>query len=46
VISDKDIISARGEAPFEFAYYLLKTLGVHDDEVLPEFADVWRCKLL
>ena len=43
-VRDQGIITARGEAPFEFAYQILKALGVYDDEVLAEFAVVWRCK--
>ena len=44
-VSDQNIITARGEAPFEFAYYILKALDVYDDEILKQFASVWRCQL-
>ena len=43
-VSDQSIITAPGEAPFEFAYQILKALGVYNAEVLSEFAEVWRCR--
>ena len=43
-VSDQGIITARGEAPFEFAYQILKTLAVYDEDTLGEFAAVWHCQ--
>ena len=44
-VSDAGIITAGGEASREFAYEILKALGVYDDEVLAEFAEFWGCRL-
>ncbi len=43
-VSDRGVITAAGGAPFEFAYEILKELGVYDDEVLAEFAEFWDCR--
>ena len=43
-VSDQGIITAPGEAPFEFAHQILKALHVYDAEVLAEFAEFWRCR--
>ena len=44
-VSDGGIITAGGEASREFAYEILKALGVYDEEVLAEFAEFWGCRL-
>ena len=43
-VSDQGIITAPGEAPFEFAYQILKAQSVYDDDTLNEFAEVWCCR--
>ena len=44
-VSDAGFITAGGEASREFAYEILRELGVSDDEVLAEFAEFWGCRL-
>lgn len=43
-ITDEGVITASGAASVEFAYQILKTLQVYDDEVLGEFAEFWNCR--
>ena len=43
-VSDQGVITASGNASHEFAYHILKTLGVYDADILAEFADFWRCR--
>jgi putative intracellular protease/amidase len=40
-VSHAGIITAGAEAGREFAYEILKALGVYDDEVPAEFAEFW-----
>lgn len=43
-VSDQGVITAGGLASVEFAYHILKTLGVYDEGVLAEFAEFWNCR--